>query len=97
MKLKFGQVETETVIDTVNGSTETKTENYRDGQVVMPIRRTYRIRHLVRSKKEEYEEYAKFSDEIVGNKSMFDPDFKIDKKPGKDSYYVIWIYTVVEY
>jgi hypothetical protein len=81
-----------------NGSTEERVENFRDWQLVRPLRVTYRIRHPVKDSKQEMEEYAKFSKDVGMDSTKFDIEFKVDKKKinGQGHYCVVWCYTQLE-
>lgn len=98
-KLKFGTSETTVVIDD-NGSTETQSENIRDGAVVLPVRRTYAIKTRVHSRLEEKAVYDKFSLDNETNPKRLDTSFKIERSKIGDLngfYYTVECYTQLVY
>lgn len=91
---RFGKI-TETKID--GNKTEIVQKNVIRGEVKLPVRRRYEERFRVQSQKEELELYLKFSDELDKDRTMLDPDWRIERIPKHDDYYVIKCYTRLEY
>jgi hypothetical protein len=96
MKILFGSTDTATIIDD-NGSTIETEESYSNGLPVSPMRKTYNIRVKVNNQKEEHEEYVKFSDQVCNDKTMLKPVFTIERPNGRDYYYVVKSYMILEY
>lgn len=97
--MEYGATKTTQVLDD-QGSTETIVENFHGGDVVKPVRKMYEVKTRVRSQKEEHAVYLDFSDEILRNKTMLDPSFRIEHtKVGNENgfYYTVKCYTVLVY
>lgn len=91
---RFGKV-TETRID--GNKTESVQKNIIEGEVKLPVRRRYEERFRVSEQKEELELYLKFSDELDKDRSMIDPEWRIERIPKSSDYYVVKCYTRLEY
>lgn len=99
IKIPFGSTEKTKILDD-EGSTSTTSTTYRGGQVNPPVRTRYTIKVKVKTQQDEHEAYLLFSDELSQNKSMLDPEWKIEHtKFGDDNgcYYVVKSYTVLSY
>lgn len=92
--MKYGSIERTQILDE-NGSVVIRQTNYRGGAINSPQRVRYNIRMKVADQKQEFEEYAKFSDELQKNKGMFDPSWSWDTTP--KGTFIIKSYTVLEY
>lgn len=91
---RFGKI-TETKID--GNKTEITQKNVIKGEVKLPVRRRYEERFRVQNQKEELELYLKFSDELDKDRSMLDPEWRIERKSKSNDYYVVKCYTKLEY
>lgn len=100
MKVSNGSHEETKILDD-NGSTESsETKYFGKGHKSYPVRHRFRIRRKVANQREEQEEYATFSDDLITDKTMLDPVFEIEhtKKGDEEGYYfVIRCYTKLEY
>lgn len=93
--MRYGSERITTTLD-AEGSTLTVETKYKEHQVMPPIRKEYQIRIKVKDKKQELEEYLRFSDET---KDKIDPQFKIEHSAignQQGFYYVVKVYTVLE-
>lgn len=91
---RFGKI-TETKIN--GNTTEIVQKNVIKGEVKLPIRKRYEERYRVQDQKEELELYLQFSDKLSKDKSMLDPEWRIERIPKSSEYYVIQCYTKLEY
>lgn len=96
----FGSVETTKIIDD-NGSTITKTTDYKNGMPKSPVRVTFRFRERVYSDQEALKKHLAFSEELAATPSMLDPVW-LPKERSKDGdangyYYVVKGYTLLDY
>lgn len=99
IKIPFGSTEKTKILDE-HGSTATTTTKFRSSVVNPPIRTRYTINVRVSNQQEEHEAYLAFSDELARNKSMLDPEWKIEHTKFGDQngcYYVVKSYTVLSY
>lgn len=90
---RFGKI-TETRID--GNKTEIIQKNVIKGEIKLPVRKRYEERFRVSGQKEELELYLKFSDELNKDHSMLDPEWRIERIPKSNSYYVVQCYTRLE-
>lgn len=95
----YGAQKTTQVIDD-NGSTITTAKNIVNDEVVRPVRQYYEVKTRVHNEREEHEAYIEFSDDLRKDKSMLDPNWRIERsKIGNDNgyYYVVRCWTCLEY
>lgn len=98
-EILFGKTEETRVLDD-NGSTVREEINIRASVPTMPIRKHYEIKKKVYNQGQEHAEYIQFSDDLVKDKSMLDPSFRIEHSTIGDEtgyYFVVWCYTRLEY
>lgn len=83
-----------------NGSKLVTDVNYRAGKPNLPIKVTKSTRIKVVDQKQEFEEYAKFSDEMLKDSKKLDPSFSIERSSLGDKngyYYVVASYTILQH
>lgn len=99
IKISFGSIKETRIIDEHN-STMTETANFRKGQALLPIKRTYVIRNKVDTDAEVKQQYLKFFEDCLKDPKRLEPSFTSEKGMGPDKlpcYFTISSYTVLSY
>lgn len=90
--MKYGRHDTITELDQ-HGSTKTTSAHYREGKMTGNTKEYYEIRHQVGSPLEEMAQFSAFHREFSTDKTMLDPQFKIEGKGKGDKWYTVNCFT----
>lgn len=93
----YGKTGEKKVLDN-HGSTLHEKINYREGQIVYPVRRDYEYRHPC--EKTDLETLAKIAQSLLDDPAKLDTSLRLEKRPvgGDDrKYYIVECFTKLVY